>query len=85
MAESADGDDEDDYMDEGMRVVDSDALTRINQVIQEHTSDIEMAQSAPGILNSIFNKLKYKETFAIHFSKFSKQKINNFVSSWFFK
>ncbi|XP_033210476.1 RNA-binding protein 25 isoform X2 [Belonocnema kinseyi] len=45
--ENADGDDGDDYMDEGMRVVDSDALTRINQIIQEHTSDIEMAQSAP--------------------------------------
>lgn len=36
-------------MDEGMRVVDSDALTRINQIIQEHTGDIEIAQSAPGI------------------------------------
>lgn len=47
--DNADGEDGDDYMDEVMRVVDSDALTRINQIIQEHTGDIEVAQSAPGI------------------------------------
>ena len=57
--ENADGDDGDDYMDEGMRVVDSDALTRINQIIQEHTSDIEMAQTAPGSLNQIIQIFLY--------------------------
>lgn len=37
-------------MDEGMRVVDADALARINQIIAEHAADLEMAQVAPGIL-----------------------------------
>lgn len=41
-------------MDEGMRVVDADALTRINQIIAEHAADLEMAQVAPG---------KYLKTF----------------------
>lgn len=35
-------------MDEGMRVVDADALARINQIIAEHAADLEMAQAAPG-------------------------------------
>lgn len=35
-------------MDEGMRVVDADALARINQIIAEHATDLEMAQVAPG-------------------------------------
>jgi len=35
-------------MDEGMRVVDADALTRINQIIAEHQPELEMAQVAPG-------------------------------------
>lgn len=46
--ETADGDDSDDYMDEGMRVVDQDALTRITQVIKEHATEIESAQAASG-------------------------------------
>jgi len=37
-------------MDEGMRVVDADALARINQIIAEHAADLEMAQVAPGNL-----------------------------------
>ncbi|XP_032666811.1 RNA-binding protein 25-like isoform X2 [Odontomachus brunneus] len=45
--EGADGEDVEDYMDEGMRVVDADALTRINQIIGEHAIDLEMAQVAP--------------------------------------
>lgn len=35
-------------MDEGMRVVDADALARINQIIAEHAADLEMVQAAPG-------------------------------------
>jgi len=46
--DGADGEEGEDYMDEGMRVVDADALTRINQIIAEHTADLEMAQVAPG-------------------------------------
>ncbi|KAH0540393.1 RNA-binding protein 25 [Cotesia glomerata] len=45
-SENADGDDSDDYMDEGMRVIDQDALTRIAQVIKEHATEIETAQAA---------------------------------------
>ncbi|XP_020292411.1 RNA-binding protein 25 isoform X2 [Pseudomyrmex gracilis] len=45
--EGADGEENEDYMDEGMRVVDADALTRINQIIAEHAADLEMAQVAP--------------------------------------
>lgn len=47
-AEGADGEENEDYMDEGMRVVDGDALARINQIIAEHAGDLEMAQVAPG-------------------------------------
>ncbi|KYQ49022.1 RNA-binding protein 25 [Trachymyrmex zeteki] len=46
-SEGADGEEGEDYMDEGMRVVDADALTRINQIIAEHAADLEMAQVAP--------------------------------------
>lgn len=46
--EGADGEDVEDYMDEGMRVVDADALARINQIIGEHAIDLEMAQVTPG-------------------------------------
>jgi len=46
--EGADGEEGEDYMDEGMRVVDADALARINQIIAEHAVDLEMAQVAPG-------------------------------------
>ncbi|EZA57521.1 hypothetical protein DMN91_003379 [Ooceraea biroi] len=45
--EGADGEEGEDYMDEGMRVVDADALARINQIISEHAADLEMAQVAP--------------------------------------
>ncbi|KAG8040476.1 hypothetical protein G9C98_002472 [Cotesia typhae] len=45
-SENADGDDSDDYMDEGMRVVDQDALTRIAHIIKEHAAEIETAQAA---------------------------------------
>ncbi|XP_015111290.1 RNA-binding protein 25 [Diachasma alloeum] len=45
--EAGDGDDADDYMDEGMRVVDSDALTRISQILSEHSNELELAQNAP--------------------------------------
>lgn len=48
--EGLEGEEGEDYMDEGMRVVDSDALTRINQIIAEHATDLEMAQVAPGII-----------------------------------
>lgn len=47
-SESADGDDSDDYMDETMRSYDTEALSRITTIITDHTSDIELAQSAPG-------------------------------------
>lgn len=51
--EGVDGEEGEDYMDEGMRVVDADALTRINQIIAEHQPELEMAQVAPGnYLNS---------------------------------
>lgn len=46
--EGVDGEEGEDYMDEGMRVVDADALARINQIISEHAVDLEMAQVAPG-------------------------------------
>lgn len=46
--EGAEGEEGEDYMDEGMRVVDADALARINQIIAEHAADLEMAQAAPG-------------------------------------
>ncbi|XP_050458633.1 RNA-binding protein 25-like isoform X1 [Cataglyphis hispanica] len=45
--EGADGEEGEDYMDEGMRVVDADALARISQIIAEHAADLEMAQVAP--------------------------------------
>lgn len=46
--EGADGEEGEDYMDEGMRVIDADALDRIKQIIGEHAADLEMAQVAPG-------------------------------------
>lgn len=46
--EGTEGEEGEDYMDEGMRVVDADALARINQIIAEHAADLEMAQTAPG-------------------------------------
>lgn len=45
--EGTEGEEGEDYMDEGMRVVDADALARINQIIAEHAADLEMAQAAP--------------------------------------
>lgn len=50
--EGADGEEGEDYMDEGMRVVDADALARISQIIAEHAADLEMAQVAPGNLHN---------------------------------
>lgn len=50
--EGADGEEGEDYMDEGMRVVDADALARISQIIAEHAADLEMAQVAPGNFHS---------------------------------
>lgn len=47
-SDGLDGDEGDDYMDEGMRVVDADATTRISQIISEHATELEMAQVAPG-------------------------------------
>lgn len=47
-SEGADGDDNEDYMDEGMRIIDSEALSRINMIISEHTTELEMAQVVPG-------------------------------------
>ena len=35
-------------MDEGMREIDGEALGRINQIITEHTAELEMAQVVPG-------------------------------------
>lgn len=46
--EAIDGEEGEDYMDDGMRVIDTDALVRINQIITEHAVDLEMAQVAPG-------------------------------------
>lgn len=46
--EGGDLEDSDDYMDENMRVIDSDATARIRQIISEHTQDLELAQAAPG-------------------------------------
>lgn len=55
-----------------MRVVDADALTRINQIITEHAVDLEMAQVAPGnlynyiilhIRNIIRNDISYLKVF----------------------
>lgn len=46
--EGVEGEEDEDYMDEGMRVVDADALTRINQIVAEHAADLEMVQVAPG-------------------------------------
>lgn len=57
--ESVDGDESDDYMDEGMRAIDSDALTRISQIISEHATDLELAQVAPGNLSLILNHLQF--------------------------
>lgn len=46
--DGGDGDDNEDYIDEGMRVIDGEALSRINQIIAEHTVELEMAQVVPG-------------------------------------
>lgn len=55
--EGTEGEEGEDYMDEGMRVVDADALTRINQIIAEHATDLEMAQATPGSTNSIYGSM----------------------------
>lgn len=52
--EGTEGEEGEDYMDEGMRVVDADALARINQIIAEHAADLEMAQAAPGSVLILF-------------------------------
>lgn len=44
-------------MDEGMRVVDADALDRIKQIIAEHAADLETALVPPG--NYIVSQYRY--------------------------
>lgn len=47
-SDSNESDDSDDYMDEGMKAVDAEALDRIQQMITEHLTDFDMVQNNLG-------------------------------------
>jgi hypothetical protein len=46
--EPIESEDNDDYMDEGMKAIDTEALTRIQQIISEHLTDLEIIQNSSG-------------------------------------
>ena len=47
-AESTESEDNDDYMDEGMKAIDTEALDRIKQIISEHLTDMELIPTNSG-------------------------------------